>query len=106
VDDTDALLRAAAHNRDDLHARLFLHNLVLASETHPELVREALAKVFDVTEVVRLMREAMEVCREARRVAIEAKCLGEAVMQDFDRLELHLERLVQKASQQPKRAAS
>jgi hypothetical protein len=48
LDDESAHL-AAAWSRDEQHALLLARTIQLAARTHPELLREALAGVFDVS---------------------------------------------------------
>ncbi len=90
---------ACAHSRDDLHAKLFLSNLVLASKTHPDMVRDALAEVFDLKAVLEATRRAVAAMNHAMRemaaTQAQAREIEQDVRQTLDRMEANIVRLSQ-----------
>lgn len=67
----------------------------LAAETHPDLLREALAKVFNLAEVERLSLKATSVAGEAIRAADELAGRLRDIQRHTDRLEALLMRLAE-----------
>jgi hypothetical protein len=89
--DAEELARAVAHARDRQFADLIVLALGLACETHPEMVRDALAKVFDMKAAThyakQVSQEMMAVQKLARSVRDEIRQLLAAVNADFDAVE-------------------
>jgi hypothetical protein len=93
----DELLRAAAQLRDRQLAGMVAVVIGLAAETHPEELRAALGKVFDLRAVEESTRRIMAVLADAQAAAhaaaSETRHLLDAISQDVDRLEQRIDGL-------------
>ena len=92
TEDESAVL-SMMHNQADLHARLFVATLEMAARTHPDLVQEAVWRVFDLTAATEKLQAVRAELQAVIRLGVEARELIRAVRQDFDRLEARMERL-------------
>jgi hypothetical protein len=91
--------------RDERFALLFLLQVTQCAESHPEILREALGKVFDLSGWVQSARDVQATCTKAMHRAIEANHLIDAVQGRFDRLEEQLDRILEKQAEVLRRQA-
>lgn len=89
----EQVLRAVAHARDEEFARLFLLQIGVAAETHPDILRKALAHVFDLSAVQNCCERQMLVLSQIQRFGLEVRSLLEAVKCDLDELERRMDAL-------------
>jgi len=86
----EELLRATARFRDKSVADMVALAIGLAAETHPDIMREALGKVFDVTALEDMAKRAMLIVTQAKEkaneTAVEVRILAEQVAKDVERL--------------------
>ncbi len=87
------LKRAIAHARDRLFADLLVLTIGLAAETHPEELRQALVKVFDMSGVEDMIKRIMLLAQSAQHLAYEAKTRTRDFMADLDKMERRLDLL-------------
>lgn len=81
--------RAAAHAR--LLGNSFTLWLELAADCQPDLLREALSKVFNLAAVEDMARRSMLVVSEAQQAALEVRHLLAAIGKDIEGLEQRLD---------------
>lgn len=89
LDDEGAHL-AAAWTRDELHAQLLARTVQLAARTHPELLREALASVFDVSGLLAVGRHVQA---DMARVQSDVRVARDTVRDEVLAMRKDLERL-------------
>lgn len=89
LDDQDAHL-AAAHGRDEMHALLLARTVQLAARTHPGLLREALASVFDVSELLAVGRHCQA---DFGRIQGHVRTGHDMLRDEFARAQKEIERL-------------
>lgn len=94
---TAELLEVSARYWAVEHARLWVAQLVLASEICPELVQGALAKVFNLSATKAVMDRADHAAREslaeAQKVASDVRILGEDVHKQLEEIERQIDNL-------------
>lgn len=97
----DELRLSVCHARDQRFAEWLTHTLVLAAEANPDLVRTALAKLFDLSaheaEAKRISGTLSWVAQQAQ----ELRHLLAAVRADLDELEAKIDGLHLKAADGP-----
>ncbi len=77
-DNANDMARAVGKWRDTEHARLFAIQVGLAAETDPAIIRKALAKVFDLSQLEGYAKEILERTRQSQR---EAAALSQQIGQ-------------------------
>jgi hypothetical protein len=84
--------RALARVRDEQFADMLLLAFGVAAETHPEVLRALMAKVFDLSGVEQDTRQMLATVGEVRQQCLELYHLIAAVRKDFEALESRIER--------------
>jgi hypothetical protein len=82
-----------SHWRNEAFATLVLATLQLVGETHPELLRQALASAFDLAAIEAGMKQVLRVASDARLSADEARELLAVIDAKFDALDRRLDAL-------------
>jgi hypothetical protein len=88
--DDEAAHLAAAHGRDELHALLLARTIQLAARTHPEVVREAIASVFNLKEYE---ANARRVASDMDRIRRDTQTARDMVRDECIAMQKELERL-------------
>ena len=85
--------RSLSHFRDQSFADFFALALGLACESHPDVIRSALAKVFDLSVVEDTCKRIMLVASQAQAQAHQAVVLAQEVIHEIDQLEKRIDGL-------------
>ncbi len=94
----EGLLLRLAPIRDAQFAELVTLTLGIVAETHPELLREALAKVFDLSAVEIQARNAARVLIQCQQKAHNALMVVNSLIRKVERLEKRIDYLESRAS--------
>ena len=97
----ESALLSQMYGQADLHARLFVATLEMAARTHPDLVQEAVWRVFDLTSATEKLQAVRADLQEVIRLGVQARELARAVRQDIDQLEARMDRLAYEGNGKP-----
>ncbi len=90
-EEKEELVRATMNARDRQLAEMVVLAIGLAAERHPELIRDALSKVFDLTAVEEHTKRMMALTITANESARESRYLLEQVHKEVDEIERRLD---------------
>lgn len=84
---------ALAHHRDRQMADALVVWIGLAAETHPEILREALSKVFDLAGIKASIQRVADSLRAVHKTANEIRVDAGRLKEDLDQLDRQIDGL-------------
>jgi hypothetical protein len=90
----DELILATIKARDRQLAEMMCVTIGLAAELYPDILRTALAKVFDLSAVEDMAKRVIAIATDAQQQAIQARELLVQVTADIEEMEKRIDRLM------------